>query len=475
MDFINMLKSSFTKNVLLATSISVLVSGCASNKIAITETIQQQSAEVASQSKFTPEQAIVEAENKLQSAIEQGIGFYSPLHIKQAKESIEQAREYLAEPPSDVKNAPLMSAIAAQKFIDNAYKNKTKVEALLGNALKSLDIVKELDAPSYVPDDYEDALDTLREIIKEIEQGNVADAKRSESDVVAEFGDVEVKTLKVIHLKEAESFYERAGDIDADDFAEISYEKAELKLEAAIDFIEKHYRDRDGVAEIGLEALLACKRAYYVALESKNLVKMTPEDAEKHAIKVMDLFNKMHIAALGSDITPDKLSNQSDAIIDVINDIKAENRRLSQSNVAPMPVAQEVVETTSDDNAPEEVETFEPKAANHQPLAGLEDEEDSIENVESNQETQVEEATTENAIAGEAESAIPADNAETQEAEESAETQADAASEEATSDTLVETAAAPEEVAAEVAEDATTESAEDATLTEETAEEPAES
>ena len=165
-------------------------------------------------------------------------------------------------------------------------------------------------------------MESLTEVIEEIEQGKLNDAKNSEVDLIEDMIDLEVATLKVTHLNEAFSFFERASDIDADELAELTYDKASNTLDSAVNFIETSYRDREGVKAAGINALIAAKKAYYVAVETENLVKMAPEAAEKHMLNTMELFNKMHLAAKGSDIVPDKLFNQSETIVNAIKELK---------------------------------------------------------------------------------------------------------------------------------------------------------
>ena len=175
-------------------------------------------------------------------------------------------------------------------------------------------------------------MESLNSIIEEIEQGELADAKKSEVDLLEEMAETEIATLKVIHLNDAIAYFERASEIDADNYAELTYEKAEKKLDAAISYTEKNYRDREGVAAAGIEALIATKKAYYVALESESLVKMKPEDSEKHVLEVMSLLNKIHLSASGTDIDPAKLFNQTENIIKQIEQLKAKPQIKSESS-----------------------------------------------------------------------------------------------------------------------------------------------
>jgi len=313
----------------ICTSVFILTA-CAGKQVAVSESIQQKSVQAAKDSKFTPEQAIKDAEQQLLEAKSARLDFFAPLHLQQAAESIEQAREYLVSPPNDIQNAALMAAIAAQSFISDAYNNKTAVEGHLKESLKHLEILQSLKSPSLLADDYGSVTESLTDLIKDIEQGNTVDAVQGQAGLLEDMSQVEIDTLKKIHLTEAEAYFEKAEDIDADDFAEQSYEKAEKTLEASNNFIEKNFRDRKGVKAAGLEALWATKSAYYVALEAQKLIKMTPEESEKHVLKIMSYLNNVHQKAYKKDIEPQNFYNTTQALVHMVEDLQ---EKLAQSSI----------------------------------------------------------------------------------------------------------------------------------------------
>ena len=330
-----------------------------------------------------------------------------------------------------------MAAIAASQYIENAYSNKKKVEATLKNSLKGIEVVRSLNAQTVAPEQYMDVIDSLSDIIEDIEQGNVVEARDQEIDLLVDIADLEINTLKITHLNEAISFIDRASEIDADEFAELTFDKAESTLDASTKFIEKNYRNREGVKAAGIDALIAAKKAYYVALEAQELVKMDAESAEKHTLEVMSLFNKMHLAAKGEDITPNKLFNQSELIISIIEDYKNKIKTLSntpsKSQAFSAPPSTEL-----------KIETINDASVQVVPLSGL----------ESDQETKEEEPTLQSDEGSFDSSEIVTEDTSSQVAEEAEEPVSEVV--EAENDSKNDTEANSDEVAEESAEQGTT-------------------
>jgi len=308
--------------ILSTALIYLLLSACASKQIAVSESIQQRSAQEATKSTLTPEQAIETAEQKLLDAKAAELEFYAPLHLLQAQESITQAREYLVEPPKDIKNAALMAAIAAQNFIEDSYKNKTTVKANLKESLAHKEVLITLNTPTLLAEDYQDIMEDLLDLVKLIEKGDSAQAGRDQTSLLSDMSELEINTLKNIHLTEAEAFFEKADDIDADTYAEISFEKAAKVLEASNNFIRKNYRDRKGVKKAGEEALWATKHAYFVALESEKVIKLEAVESEKHILHIVSLLNSINQKAYGKDLEPQKLYNATEELIKMVSDLK---------------------------------------------------------------------------------------------------------------------------------------------------------
>jgi len=302
---------------------ALLLSACANQQVAVSERIKLESAKAADSATFTPKQAIEDATKQLAEATEQDLDFYSPLHLSQAKESIEEAKNYLLEPPKKIKNAALMSAIAAQRFISDAHKNKATVLTTLKKTFSHQQILIELKAPKITPQLYNDVVEDISDMINYIERGKMSDVSENLSSLHGDMALVEIDTLKIINLDLADNFIEKAKDIDADDYASITFKNAKNMIKKANTYIEKNYRNRKGVVNVGEKALWAAKKAYYVAFEAQKLTQMTEEPAEKHTLLVYSLLNKAYIAAYGKSIEPQDLNGTADALATMAEDLKA--------------------------------------------------------------------------------------------------------------------------------------------------------
>mgnify|MGYP000152542758 CR=1 FL=1 len=303
--------------------LTLLLSACASQQVAVSESIKLESAKAADSATFTPEQAIEDATKQLANAKEQGLDYYSPLHLSQASESIEEAKAYILEPPKKIKNAALMSAIAAQRFIADAHKNKATVLTTLTKVFTHQKILVELKAPDIVSEQYNDIVTDIGEMINYIERGKMSDVSENLVELKGDMALVEINTLKKVNLDLADNFLDKAKDIDADDFAAVSLKNAKNMIKKANTYIEKNYRNRKGVVNVGEKALWEAKKAYYVAQEAKKLNLMDEESAEKHTLLVYTLLNNAYEAAYGKSIEPQDLNSSSDALVSMVEDLKA--------------------------------------------------------------------------------------------------------------------------------------------------------
>ncbi len=350
-----MLPVNFSCTKLFATSIivsSIIFTGCAS-KVAVSDNITQAAAAEAEQATYSPELAIQEAETALTEAKGSDLTYFSPLHLKQATEALKDARIYLQAPPKDIKNAALMSAIAAKKYIEDAHKNKDKVTTVLAESLKQLSVLESISSQSILPEEFVDVKESLSDLIKDIEKGQVTDATNGQVSLMKEMTELEIDTLKKTHLGEAFAFLDKASENDADDYAPITYEKAEKALSGSIAYIEKNYSDREGVKEAGNVALLATKKAYYVALEAQKLLKMTEEKSEQHVLDLYGLFNKIYKEISSTDIPPQKLYSMAELLTQDVATLKAELRAAKATQKAPVfeQASNEAVEQVSNEAA----------------------------------------------------------------------------------------------------------------------------
>lgn len=308
------------KNTALAFVCTAMLNGCANTKIADAENIHTQATLAAANAQQTPQQLLAESRTLADQARADRLDFFAPLHMQQALDSLTQADRLVNNPLQQATVAK--EAIAAKTFIENGYKNKTLVEEHLKPALQQIEILKQVDAPTLLPDDYRDSIDDLIFIIKMFEGGQVTEGTNKQRTVIAGMVTVEINALKKAHLSDALAFREKADDADAEEFAEVTLEAADKKIAEAQRFIETNYRDRLGVARQGREALQQTKQAYFVAMDSQKLVKMDAIAAEQHVLRIVNALQRVAAIMDISELEANTFDNMADALRAKAGDIK---------------------------------------------------------------------------------------------------------------------------------------------------------
>jgi outer membrane murein-binding lipoprotein Lpp len=238
---------------LLVTALTIgglaLLAGCANNQVADAESIQSQALAAAATAQQTPGQLLEQALALKAQANADNLDFFAPLHMQQAQDNLDRAGQGLKDPLAQATVA--QQAIAAKTFIEKGYQNKKLVEVQLQPALQQLDVLKSIDTPSLLPDDYNESVADLRDIIQMFEGGQIPQGIEKQKAVIAAMIAVEIKTLKKVHMSAALAFREKADEADAEEFARITLDAADKKIAEAQRFIETSYRDRLGVARQG--------------------------------------------------------------------------------------------------------------------------------------------------------------------------------------------------------------------------------
>jgi len=321
----------------------LILSACAGQEVVNSEMIQQQSVLQANKSQLTPKQAIQAAEKKYTDAITAELDVYAPLHLKQAQESLTQAQESLLKTPKDAQGTALMSALAAQIFIDDGYTNKKTVIENLTDVLTQNTELLRLEAPTRLPIDYETIKIELLDLIELIEKGQIADAIRGQIPLLAEMLKLELKTLISIHLSEAEALLEKADNINAEKYAQVSFKKAHDVFLETTNFINKNYRNHKEVKKRGEQALWEAKHAYFVALESKKLMQLESSESEKYVLNLLNNQNSISQTVSANDLAPQSLSSANTELLTMVSDLKAQLKSSQQelnnaqaANITPL-------------------------------------------------------------------------------------------------------------------------------------------
>lgn len=304
------------RNLLAVLFVALVVSGCANSKIANSDALAQAAANAAQNAERSLDEVIHDSTLALAEALNEGLEFYAPLHLDQAKSALDKAKKLNKEKakPEDLSQA-MVEALKVEKLLQAGRQNRDKVEKLLAKALDHKAVLEELGTDKVLPKEYSKGMSMLTGVIRDVEGGLLDKVEAGQSKVLAYFNEIEADTLRVQWLSKAENMLGQAKDIDADDYAPVSFKEAERAYERADDFIGKSFRDRDGVKQVSAHAYNKAAKAYHLAQEVKKVISKNEKEIEQYMLSVQQLFDAINQHASVDALDSHSFAEQSRLLV----------------------------------------------------------------------------------------------------------------------------------------------------------------
>lgn len=289
----------------------LISTGCANKQPSQDQSFDQVALEKATEFSGDSENALIEAEEKHEAAVNTNMGFYAPLHMKQATEALAFARE------AELKGLLSDSIIASAKVITLlglAEETKIKVEAKLQPILQQKKILEELNTPHVLTSQFNDRVEDIIKLITVIEQNSEPVSTSEIDSILADLQQLELGTLLEIHWQPAKDTLEKADDENADKNAPLSFKIAEELVVQAEKDISLNYSNRTLVKEKGIAALRASQHALYVARDAGQLLKLNSQRAEKAVLRFEALLAQIGSTLKAGDLHHMALQDQATAL-----------------------------------------------------------------------------------------------------------------------------------------------------------------
>lgn len=289
-------------NRLISTLISVsILTACAAPVVKDTLLIQQTAMEQAKGDNQDVDVVLNEARDLQITAQREDLYFYSPTYIQQAEEQLAKAENALkTNQPTQI---ILTHALAGKQLLSRGLENKQTVLLQLKPTLDGIDMLTKLDSHKLLAKDFKEIQEDTKDLIVLFEQGKNTQALKEQTDVLADIHKLEIKTLKKTYLLPAETAFEKAEDVNADDYAPQLFTEAKLKIKQFEKFIETNTTQRQEISIQAIQAIHLAQHAKHVAEAAKPLLKLNNEQAEQHILS----FEKM-LARLGTALNHDDVS-----------------------------------------------------------------------------------------------------------------------------------------------------------------------
>lgn len=281
------------KNLKLSLFIFFLsLTGCMSQQIANTKHIDDAALKQAANSNQTPQQICEAASLAIAEADKENLHFFAPLHLEQASGNLQEGQDKIKLKETQAQG--VAQCFKVNKLIENGIAIKAKVQTSLNDSLVELKMLKKVDEEKKFTDDIQDHVEDVMDLIKDIEAGKMNEAMQGQAALLKEMLELEIEIVTDKNLTPVEAMLEKAEDVDADELAEKTFEKAEQELESAKKFIQANYRNNDQVRKTSALAMRAAKHAFHVAKEVETLKELKPEAAEEKVLYMESLLERVN-------------------------------------------------------------------------------------------------------------------------------------------------------------------------------------
>lgn len=154
---------------------------------------------------------------------------------------------------------------AARQYFEAAYEATKLAEVTLASALAARDDAQAAAAPSYVEELWSEADSKFEEAARELERGDVNDARRRAAEAEELFREAELEAIKSAYLQETWELLREAKDRDVDERAPLTLARAEQLANQAERILNESRYDTDQPRSLAQRAKIEAQHATYLA------------------------------------------------------------------------------------------------------------------------------------------------------------------------------------------------------------------
>jgi len=274
--------------------------------------------------------ALESADNKLKAAYEQEMSYFAPRSLKSAEKALGKARK-LAGDKKSKDTAVFSQILAMEAALVKAENTKVAVLRELADVFALQDDLDSIHSKAYDKRRYAGLMSDIDDLIEYIEEGNSDKARSKLPKLTQKMLQFEVDTIVYNALNLAKIALADARDVDADDLAVKSYEKAEALYESAETFIRENSKQTQAVQRRGANALLEAKHAIYVAKMVKALQGIKPDKFEAIVLDEERRLDRVTQALEIDPIHDRSVTDQAQALADAVVRLKDRAREIEST------------------------------------------------------------------------------------------------------------------------------------------------
>jgi outer membrane protein OmpA-like peptidoglycan-associated protein len=233
----------------------LLLAGCASTPELSRQEVMQQYDTVAG---FA---------SRLTRAAQQGVDYLAPNGYASAQASYDEAFQKAAKSRGAEAEALVEQGL---KRLDKAETDAAQSRIVMREVLATRERALAAGADKLQPQQFGELDDDLRSATRDVERGDLEDAKKKRADLMGGYSELELQSLKKDATQAAKADIQKAREKQAHKYAPKTFKQAEEELQLAVSVLEANRADRD-------KARVHALRAGWLAERSMEIVELVKE------------------------------------------------------------------------------------------------------------------------------------------------------------------------------------------------------
>lgn len=153
----------------------------------------------------------------------------------------------------------------AVEYLERAIENTKLADVTFSSVMKAREDADQANSRKYASELWNEAESVMVDAAEELEGGDVKDAKREAAEAESIYRKAELEAIKGNYLNETKEILRRAEDMDVDDYAPKTLEKAKRLFANAEQTLTKNRYDIDRPRDLARQAKYEAKHAIYLA------------------------------------------------------------------------------------------------------------------------------------------------------------------------------------------------------------------
>lgn len=316
-----------------ALAVAIALSGCASDSESTASVPLETNLSQVSTKIDTFVQSLESAEKKLEATKASELDWFASIQMRDAKKALAEAKEYYAEFAKDPSQADSSSGFFSSKTnlqaaqdgisefnaqVAKAEKIRTDALALLEEAFSYRDQLTEIDAAKYYPNTAKQLDQNLKSLVNYIASDNPDKAVNAQPELVRKQRALEVRTVTVIYLSDAQKELKRLKTAKIGMHAPETLAQAAAAVKAAETFIAAEPRATSQIIDKADEAAFALKHAQQIANVVKKLKAMPEKDYERYVLSYEKILLNITLALGSEDLRDQPITQQGKKLVEHI-------------------------------------------------------------------------------------------------------------------------------------------------------------